>query len=405
MSIATPSLDEELARLDVDLEPEPQPTRSLPLTIAGIASIGAGAIHAAAIGGHAGMDQVVLTFIATAVAQLLWGALAIAQPRRVPALSGVLLNGCFLGGWVLSKTGGIGFIEGLEAKQSPALADSLAAGLAGAAVLGALLSVARPSLGRRFAVPTTAVLGLAFLVGGVLGMDAAASPNHHGGDAAAAGADHHATGGAATAEAAHVPSVARPYDPALPIDLGGIDGVTPTQQAAAENLIANTLSHLPQFADPAVAEAAGYGTIHDGGTGYEHFINAEYQGDGRVLDPDRPESLVYQIIDGERTLVAAMYMAEPGTTLETVPELGGALTQWHVHGDLCFTPPPNSRVAGLTDADGNCGAGLVKPEPVPMIHVWIRAHPCGPFAALDGIAGGQIAEGETRLCDAAHGGH
>lgn len=42
---------------------------------------------------------------------------------------------------------------------------------------------------------------------------------------------------------------------------------------------------------------------------------------------------------------------------------------------------------------------------MPMIHVWTERHPCGPFAALEGIAGGSIAEGETRLCDRAHGGH
>ena len=40
-----------------------------------------------------------------------------------------------------------------------------------------------------------------------------------------------------------------------------------------------------------------------------------------------------------------------------------------------------------------------------MIHVWIRKHPCGPFAALEGIGGGTIAAGETRLCDTAHGSH
>jgi len=40
-----------------------------------------------------------------------------------------------------------------------------------------------------------------------------------------------------------------------------------------------------------------------------------------------------------------------------------------------------------------------------MIHVWIRKHPCGPFAALEGIGGGTIAEGETKLCDTAHGSH
>jgi hypothetical protein len=38
-----------------------------------------------------------------------------------------------------------------------------------------------------------------------------------------------------------------------------------------------------------------------------------------------------------------------------------------------------------------------------MIHVWIVPHRCGPFAALEGVGGGQINEGEERLCDHAHG--
>ena len=38
-----------------------------------------------------------------------------------------------------------------------------------------------------------------------------------------------------------------------------------------------------------------------------------------------------------------------------------------------------------------------------MLHVWITPHPCGPFAALEGVGAGQIKEGETRLCDTAHG--
>jgi hypothetical protein len=40
---------------------------------------------------------------------------------------------------------------------------------------------------------------------------------------------------------------------------------------------------------------------------------------------------------------------------------------------------------------------------VPMIHVWIVPNPCGPFAALEGIGGGQIKAGQTRLCDHVHG--
>jgi len=50
-----------------------------------------------------------------------------------------------------------------------------------------------------------------------------------------------------------------------------------------------------------------------------------------------------------------------------------------------------------------CRPPLVDGAEVPMIHVWIRPHECGPFAALDGIAGGQVPDGEEVLCDHAHG--
>jgi hypothetical protein len=39
-----------------------------------------------------------------------------------------------------------------------------------------------------------------------------------------------------------------------------------------------------------------------------------------------------------------------------------------------------------------------------MIHVWIVPQRCGPFSALEGVGGGQIKSGETRLCDHVHGG-
>ncbi len=110
---------------------------------------------------------------------------------------------------------------------------------------------------------------------------------------------------------------------------------------------------------------------------------------------------------GTRKLVSAMFMLAEGETLETVPELGGALTQWHVHEDLCFNEDPpgpeGPRVVGVTEVGGPCEPPSVRFTPVPMIHVWITAHPCGPFAALEGTGAGQILEGEERLCDHAHG--
>ncbi len=195
-----------------------------------------------------------------------------------------------------------------------------------------------------------------------------------------------------------------PYDPTKPIDLSGTPGVTPEQQAAAENLIAITLVRLPKWSDPAVAEAAGFRSIGDGATGHEHYIQWDWINDDVVLDPDFPESLVYEPQpDGTKRLVSAMYMLPDSVALEDVPDIGGALMQWHIHDDLCFTRGDAPTVAGVTNAQGECRAGLQKFRPAPMIHVWITPHPCGPFAALEGVGAGQIAAGEERLCDHAHG--
>ena len=199
-------------------------------------------------------------------------------------------------------------------------------------------------------------------------------------------------------------AVAKPYDPTQPIDLSGTPGVTPEQQAAAENLVAVTLVDLPQWSDYRVAEAAGFHSIGDGLTGVEHFVQWEWINDDVYLDPDFPESLVFEPqSDGSKKLVSAMYMMPDDTPLTAVPNIGGALMQWHIHDNLCFTLGDAPVVAGLTVSSAGCPEGLQKFPPAPMVHVWITPHKCGPFAALEGIGAGTIAEGEERLCDHAHG--
>jgi hypothetical protein len=196
----------------------------------------------------------------------------------------------------------------------------------------------------------------------------------------------------------------KPYDPTQPIDLSGTAGVTPEQQAAAENLVAVTVVRLPQWADYRDAEAAGFQSIGDAGTGHEHFIQWDWINDDVTLDPDHPESLVYEPQpDGSRTLVSAMYMLPDSVPLTDAPNIGGALMQWHIHDNLCFTSGDAPQVAGVIKANGNCPAGLTKFLPSAMIHVWITPHRCGPFAALEGVGAGSIAEGEERLCDHVHG--
>ena len=382
------------------------------LRAAAIASLGAGAIHATAAGAHSEHRGVVIAFAATAALQIAWGAVALSRAGRLVALAGAAVNAAALGGWVLAKTSGIGFIEGLDTKESAQFADSLAAALATVAIVGALVSLAgrvswasrpRPVL---VALAAVATVGLA-----LPGMVSTGSHDHagsddHGDHAETAGGqtdDHGDHGDHADAEPAEV---AKPYDATLPVDLGGVPGVSEEEETEAEELVTITLEKLPQFADTATAEAMGYRSIRDAVTGYEHFMKWDLIADGRVFDPDYPESLVYKVEpDGTRILAAAMYMAEAGTPLDDVPDVGGDLVQWHVHDDLCFAGEPGAWVvAGVAPPPQECRPGTTRiGEPTPMVHVWIIPHECGPFSALEGVGAGQIQEGEERLCDHHHG--
>jgi hypothetical protein len=372
------------------------------LAIAALASIGAGAIHATAVGTHNEHRQAMYVFVVLALFQIGWGALAFVRSNRLVALVGAAGNAAALGGWVLARTSGIGFVDGLEDTEKIQFADGLAAALAGVAIIGALASlIGRFGWARR---PQPVLVGLTVLatVGLVVpGMVAAGGHSHAGGHG-----DSHAGGhGDGHGETAIPP---QPYDGTLPVDFSGVPGVSAEEQREAEELATRTIQRLPQFADPRTAYERGYRSIGDAPTGTEHYVNWRAIDDEYILDPDHPESLVYRVDGERRTLVAAMYMLGSDDTLETTPDIGGELIQWHVHNDLCFTgeefawtvadvaPPPDECRPGTFRLGGEHGGA-------PMIHTWITSHPCGPFAALEGIAGGQIPEGETRACDQHHG--
>jgi hypothetical protein len=207
----------------------------------------------------------------------------------------------------------------------------------------------------------------------------------------------------------HTTTTVKPFDPTKDIDLSGTPGVTPAQQAAAEALVRNTLADLPRFADQSVAYAAGYRTIGDAALGDEHWVNWAYANDTDILDSKHPESLVYDTRNpGHPILEAAMYSLPPGSKFTDIPPLfQNPLTQFHVHNNLCFaqTSDPLQKVfAGFRNSNGDCPPGTTLAGNVPMIHVWIQKNPCGPFAALSGIAAGQVPDGETPNCDTLHAG-
>ena len=122
-----------------------------------------------------------------------------------------------------------------------------------------------------------------------------------------------------------------------------------------------------------------------------------------------PESLVYEFPNGTPKLVAAMYILPTGSRFSDIPPLFSGPTHAVAHPQrpvLRDNPadPKQKLVGGTVDSNGNCPAGQTKAGLEPMIHVWIVANPCGPFAALEGIGAGQVPDGQTRTCDSLHSG-
>jgi hypothetical protein len=415
---------------------------------AAYASIGAGVVHGAAMGLHAEHPTLSLIFMAFTLLQVGWGIVVLNNQQRWVLVGGCLVNTAAVAGWVVTRFAGISFISGLEIAEKPQPADTFCALLA-AVSIAAVFFASRNSVvhkKRRSPFNAAALCGV-FTFLALLSV--AGTVHEHGGfvplvdsnlSISADGVivspttivraldvtpsssaqpttsvattttiapktsrstttttqavttttthSHALTSAQAAAAASGWP---RPYDPAAPIDFSGIDGVTPEQSARASALIQATQRDLPKYAQVKAAEDDGYASIGDGGTGYEHYVKWTLLNDGRVLDTAAPESLVYKVRGGVKTLVSAMFMADKGTPINdrTLVEYAGGLMQWHVHTNLCWlTVNCAMRVVGVTDSTGSCLVGFVETDGSPMVHVWITPHKCGPFAALEGVAAG-----------------
>lgn len=165
---------------------------------------------------------------------------------------------------------------------------------------------------------------------------------------------------------------------------------TAAEQHAADELYEETVAALAKYADPAVAAADGYNV--DGMWGRDfHAENPAYQHDGHILDPHRPETLVYAVEDGEPVLLGAMFtMPEMG---QAGPAIGGPLTVWHAHDHICLSLIPIA-IAGVQSPFGTCPIGSITiPETGEMIHIWTVPGAPEPYgdlddAWLDGYLGG-----------------
>jgi hypothetical protein len=150
---------------------------------------------------------------------------------------------------------------------------------------------------------------------------------------------------------------------------------TPDEAAAAARFAEATKAGVAKYADVNAAIADGYKP--DGpALGIErHYKHHTYGKDGAILDPTRPELLVYAE-DGERAiLLGAVYIMDKAGT--PGPEIGGPLTRWHAH-NICVTMLPPA--IGLVTPFGSCPVAAVAVTIPDMIHVWTVDNPGGPYA-------------------------
>ena len=433
---------------------------------AAYASIGAGLIHGVAVGLHADHESLARVFMALTFVQVGWGIIAISRLQWAVVLGGFAINGTAVVGWILTRTSGISFISGLEIAEKPQPADTLGALLAAAAIGASLWAWHRRDVPAKETQHLNAVYlcsaitlcalwsvtghvhahvqdvaltdsGLIVTADGVIVSPSTIAPVEISTSTSTVPAllsttdsvatkkktviaapstvantttttvnhSHALTTAQALAAASGWP---RPYDPAYPIDFSGIGGVTAEQAARATALIQSAQRDLPKYAKVSDAEKNGYVSIGDGVTGFEHYMKYSLLNDGRVLDTTAPESLVYEVKGTVKTLVSAMFIANPGTLLTdtTLVNYAGGLMQWHVHSNLCWiTVNGVPKVVGVTNAAGACSLGTLQPTGAPMVHVWISSHVCGPFAALEGNAAGVAAasdEERVDLCNKDH---
>jgi len=130
----------------------------------------------------------------------------------------------------------------------------------------------------------------------------------------------------------------------------------------SQELEAATRVGIARYADVNVALADGYRPTTSVNGPRVHYANREFERDGRILDTEHPESLVYGPSSSGSVLLGALYTME---RVGAQPPSG----DWHTHPDLCVAVP-RVMVVGLRSPFGACPVGSLNAATPAMLHVW-----------------------------------
>ena len=161
---------------------------------------------------------------------------------------------------------------------------------------------------------------------------------------------------------------------------------TEAELAAAAKLVTDTKASVARYAALNAAIAAGYKPMEPPADQVVHYVNPAYLTDADVLNPLHVQSLIYFNAKGGPVLIGAMYIMP--RSFEPGPQVGGPLTVWHQHSNICFDNVTGMAVAFVDDASsnaneksGSCPRGSTHKTTPQMLHVWLIDNPDGPFAS------------------------
>jgi hypothetical protein len=166
---------------------------------------------------------------------------------------------------------------------------------------------------------------------------------------------------------------------------------TAADRVAAAQFATTTWEDIARFQDVNVALAAGYRPQTPEATTV-HYENKAYEGPKRpVMDPTRPQGLVYARTPRGPVLLGAMFVL--GDRNQQGNDFNGAATGWHIHPNACVSPV-SMTLSGLLTPYGNCPPLSFAIITTPMLHVWRLDMPNGAFGELDDKWVGRIVRGK-----------
>jgi hypothetical protein len=155
---------------------------------------------------------------------------------------------------------------------------------------------------------------------------------------------------------------------------------TAADRVAAAQFATTTWIDVTRFQDINVALADGYRPQTPEGTTI-HYENKKYEGSSRpVMDPSRPQGLVYARAARGPVLLGAMFVLADRN--QRGNDFNGAVTGWHLHPNVCVSPVTMS-LSGIFTPYGNCPPLSFAIITTPMLHVWRPDMPNGVYGELD----------------------